>query len=168
MGVIWKIDASACIVFVDIVWYLEKAGDAIMDIVDKLRFVSDPNASETDGPTLVEVMEAAAVEILALRRRCDSLAFELGLLDEYRRKDNAILIAEREALRGELAVWNSVFPDIAPDEVLPNRAVLEQRYRQMLALVRDVNDFAIGAGVSWGGSGLGERLRQCVEQNDAY
>lgn len=37
------------------------------------------------------------------------------------------LAAERDEAREELDIWRSVFPDIAPESVVPNRSLLESR-----------------------------------------
>jgi len=37
------------------------------------------------------------------------------------------LVAERDEAREELDIWRSVFPDIAPESVVPNRSLLESR-----------------------------------------
>jgi hypothetical protein len=50
------------------------------------------------------------------------------------------LTAEVERLREELDTWKSVFPDIAPASVLPDRSLLEaenERLRAALETVRD-------------------------------
>jgi|SanBayMetagenome_1026888.scaffolds.fasta_scaffold04503_8 ElaB/YqjD/DUF883 family membrane-anchored ribosome-binding protein len=77
----------------------------------------------------------------------------------YDKKRDPLLIEaadEIERLREELDTWKSVFPDIAPDRVLPDRSLLEaenERLRAALEAVDEaLNDAAqddCESGVKW-------------------
>ena len=47
----------------------------------------------------------------------------------------AALRAERDELREELSIWKSVFPDIAPESVQPDRSKLEADLASLRALL---------------------------------
>lgn len=48
------------------------------------------------------------------------------------------LRAEVERLAEELSIWKSVFPDIAPERVLPNRSKLEAENERLRAALKDI------------------------------
>jgi CCR4-NOT transcriptional regulation complex NOT5 subunit len=49
------------------------------------------------------------------------------------------LRAEVERLREELDTWKSVFPDIAPASVLPDRSLLEAEVERLRAALEEIN-----------------------------
>lgn len=49
--------------------------------------------------------------------------------------DRETLKKERDQAREELSTWRSVFPDIAPDSVLPDRSKVEARVAALTALL---------------------------------
>lgn len=65
---------------------------------------------------------------------------------------------ERDEAREELSTWRSVFPDIAPDSVLPDRSKVEARVAALTALLEKAH---IGLKVLVDGEGWGfENYRQ--------
>lgn len=48
-------------------------------------------------------------------------------------------VAENERLREELDTWKSVFPDIAPQNVMPDRSLVEQENERLRAALESVD-----------------------------
>lgn len=67
----------------------------------------------------------------------DSLVERLRSLTHGRQ--TSIEAADRiEALEEELSIWKSVFPDIAPERVLPDRSLLEAENERLRAALQDI------------------------------
>jgi hypothetical protein len=62
---------------------------------------------------------------------------DYGLTAHY---DRATLLRALDEAQEELSIWQSVFPDIAPDRVLPDRSKLEAE----LVAIRDAATTALG------------------------
>ena len=50
------------------------------------------------------------------------------------------LQAKLEAAEKELSIWKSVFPDIAPEHVLPDRSLLEAEIARLKALLAEASE----------------------------
>lgn len=76
----------------------------------------------------------------ALNRQYDVYA---AAREEYRKKI-AEQASEIERLREELSIWKSVFPDIAPRSVLPDRSLLEAENARLRAALREIAKVTYG------------------------
>lgn len=126
----------------------------------------------------LEAADAARRDCAALQAKLDRREAEIErlrgeLADAYamarNRADRAVALGgelgqaeQRNAdLEQELATWRSVFPDVAPDRVLPDRALLEQRVADLTALLREIQSIALerrDRHVDWDGRGTNPYL----------
>ena len=99
-----------------------------MDIVKRLK--AKPPKGFVTSPLMIE----AADEIERLRGQVE---FERASLRsafvELKERDNEI-----ERLRDELDTWMSVFPDLAPESVLPDRSNLEKEIERLRETLRRI------------------------------
>jgi len=50
-----------------------------------------------------------------------------------------LLRKERDGLREDIEIWKSVFPDIAPESVQPNRSLLEKEIKNLRETLMQIN-----------------------------
>lgn len=102
-----------------------------LERLDKARYdVAGPNLA---ARRLLYASAETAYNI-ALRNAAPEL-FRRARLAATQADEIAALRAERDEAREELSTWQSVFPDIAPDSVLPDRSKLEADLASARALL---------------------------------
>lgn len=83
-------------------------------------------------------------DIVERLREADSkrTALYLDMEDVEHLQDTiTALRAENERLTEELSIWKSVFPDIVPERVLPDRSKLEAENERLRAALRNIIAF---------------------------
>ena len=98
----------------------------------KIRYWQHRNSEANDG------LAAAWLR----NDRCES-AQDDGIPSDVRAAIALLIAPELGKMLGELATWRSVFPDIAPDSVLPDRSLLEADNATLRARIAELE-----AGVS--------------------
>jgi len=70
--------------------------------------------------------------------QCEFADGKTGLVAHEHGGTYCAMAKENERLREELDIWKSVFPDIAPQNVIPDRSLVEQENERLRAANRDV------------------------------